>query len=319
MSAGIAAPSGDAAPALPSVAIALPLLDPTRPTRLAWISRGFALALVIAIIVQASQLNSSEIIAAAPDGIAFWFTFAALYLALPIADWVIFRGIWRLPPDGIVPILRKRIANELLFDYSGEAWFYLWARRRTGLTAAPFGAIKDVNLLSALASNLWTLVLLALAFPFIDTLSSGDYVGPATLSAGIAVGLSLLMFVFRRRLLTLTTAQCARILTIHAVRIMTTTCLLGLVWHLALPDVAVGVWLALSALRLLVSRLPMLPAKDLLFTSIAMVLLGNDAAISALLALTAGLTLSTHLLLGIGLWLGALVEGRGETTAEPAT
>lgn len=318
MTIGVAAPASEDTPVLPSVAEALPLLDPTRPTRLAWISRGFAMALVIAIIVQATQLDARAIIAAAPDGIAFWFAFAALYLALPIADWIIFRGLWRLPPDGIVPILRKRIANELLFDYSGEAWFYLWARRRTGLTTAPFGAIKDVNLLSALASNLWTLVLLALAFPFIDTLSDGDYVAPAMLSAGIAVGLSLLLFVFRRRLLTLTAAQCARILAIHAVRIMATTCLLGLVWHLALPDVAVGVWLALSALRLLVSRLPMLPAKDLLFTSIAMVLLGSDTAISALLALTAGLTLSTHLLLGIGLWLGALVEGRTEPKQEAA-
>lgn len=298
--------------AMPALADALPLLDPHRTTRLAWLSRGFALALIAAIILQAMQLDARAVAAAAPDNAAFWFAFAGLYLALPIADWIIFRGLWRLPPSGIVAILRKRIANELLFDYSGEAWFYFWARQRTALAEGAFGAIKDVNLLSALASNVWTLVLLVLAFPFIADLANGDYVVPALLSAGIAVALSLALLLFRRRLLTLPLPVCARILAIHIVRILITTSLLGLVWHLALPDVPVGIWLALAALRLLVMRLPLLPAKDLLFTSIIMLFLGSDAAISALLALTAGLSLVTHLILGSGLSLGAVFEARGD-------
>lgn len=296
---------------LPQPVEMLPLLDPGRPSRLAWASRAIALALIVAIIVQAGQIETATILAATPDGIGFWFAFAALYLALPVADWLIFRGLWQLPVAGIVPILRKRIANELLLDYSGEAYFYLWARRHAGLTSAPFGAIKDVNILSALASNLLTLALLAIAYPFIDHLFDGRYAGPAMVSAGVAVALSLALFAFRNRLLTLSKRACLSILAVHLVRIILTTSLLGLVWHLALPDVPVGLWLALAALRLLVTRLPMLPAKDLLFTSIAMFLLGSDTAVAAVLALTAGLTLSTHLVLGTGLWLAALVEGRG--------
>lgn len=308
MSAQSTARPGDGLDPLAPLNEALPLLDPHRSSRFAWLSRCFALLLLVAIIVQAMQLDARAVTAVAPNNMRFWFAFAGLYLALPIADWIIFRGLWRLPLAGILPILRKRVANELLFDYSGEAWFYFWARQRTAHAEGAFGAIKDVNLLSALASNLWTLILLIVAFPFITSLSDGDYVVPALLSAGIAVALSLALLLFRRRLLTLPLRSCGRIFGIHVVRILLTTLLLGLVWHLALFDVPVGTWITLAALRLLVMRLPMLPAKDLLFTGIVMMLMGSDDAISALVALTAGLTLSTHIVIGAGLWLKEVLD-----------
>ena len=53
-------------------------------------------------------------------------------------------------------------------------------------------------------------------------------------------------------------------------------------------------WLFLAAARLLVSRLPLVPNKDLLFANVAILLIGQDDALSELVAFTAALTLATH-------------------------
>ncbi len=58
----------------------------------------------------------------------------------------------------------------------------------------------------------------------------------------------------------------------------------------------VGMWLFLAAGRLLVSRLPLVPNKDLLFANFAIILIGQGEALSELVAFTAALTLFAHVL-----------------------
>ena len=55
--------------------------------------------------------------------------------------------------SGLIALHKKRISNEVLLGYSGEAYFYAWARQRSQMVAAPFGAVKDVSILSAIAGN----------------------------------------------------------------------------------------------------------------------------------------------------------------------
>jgi hypothetical protein len=89
--------------------------------------------------------------------------------------------------------------------------------------------------------------------------------------------------------------------------------LLALMWHFALPAVPLGLWLLLAATRLLVSRLPLVPNKDLLFANLAIVLIGQGDAVSRLVAFTAALTLLVHvaLLAAMGLYaLAARLGGR---------
>ena len=72
-------------------------------------------------------------------------------------------------------------------------------------------------------------------------------------------------------------------------------------WHLALPGVALQWWLLLATLRMLLSRLPLLPNKDIVFAGLAVFLIGHDAEIGALMTLMASLILCTHLFMGLGL------------------
>jgi hypothetical protein len=86
---------------------------------------------------------------------------------------------------------------------------------------------------------------------------------------------------------------------IHTVRIAVATLLTAYAWHLVLPDVGLQWWVLLSALRMLVSRLPLLPNKDIVFAGLAVFLIGHDAEIGALMTMMASLILATHLVLGL--------------------
>jgi len=88
---------------------------------------------------------------------------------------VIFRRLWRIPAEGAVALARKYVGNELLLGYIGEAYFYAWARQRAPLVGAPFGAIKDVAILSAMVGNAATIAIMAAAYPFIGWLQGGKY------------------------------------------------------------------------------------------------------------------------------------------------
>src|SRR3546814_5355045 len=75
---------------------------------------------------------------------------------------------------------------------------------------------------------------------------------------------------------------------VHIGRLMLTTLLSGVMWHSALPAVSMGWLLILATLQLLVTRLPFVPNKDLVFASVALFLIGHDGAIGPLIAMIAG-------------------------------
>ena len=227
-------------------------------------------------------------------GPAFWVTFALIYFAQPLFDWVIFARLWRLPPSGLGVLLRKVVLNEIVLGYSGEAYFYLWARSRTELTGAPFAAIKDVNVLSALAANALAVAMLgvsALILPGLDLLR---LVEPMLWSGAAVVALSLLILLARRRVFSLGRRDLGFVASVHVARLIVVAALTVLLWRIALPEIAVSVWIVLFTIRLVVARLPFLPSKDLAFAGLA-VAFGVQAKVGLLLATCAVVTLLAHL------------------------
>jgi hypothetical protein len=167
------------------------------------------------------------------------------------------------------------------------------------MTSAPFGAVKDVAILSAMAANLVTLVLMMLAYPLLGTLHLG--VDPRALLASVAVMLviSSAVLLFRKKLLSLPAADLRYVTGIQMLRVIATLLLTGWCWHLALPAEPVQMWILLSAMRMLLSRLPFLPNKDVVFAGVAVFLIGHDAEVGALMTMMASLLLVTHLGLGL--------------------
>ncbi|WP_327753934.1 hypothetical protein VVT58_19640 (plasmid) [Sphingobium sp. SJ10-10] len=301
-----------AAPIDPALLDPRPLIQSGRNwTR--WAGPLVSVLILVVALHQFRGLDPASLWALVPGGIAFWAAFALYYLAGPLSEWVIFRRLWSIPPDGFAALLRKLVSNEILLGYLGEVYFYAWARRHAKITTAPFGAIKDVTILSALVGNGVTLVMVAFAVPLLGAVDARLNTWEVGGSILFVLATSLVAMLLRKRLFTLPRKALWMVAAIHLLRIVATTVLAAMMWHMLLPDIALSWWILLGTLRQLVSRLPFLPNKDVVFAGMAAFLIGRDSEIVSAMALMASLILAAHLLVGITLGAtGLLRESRAQ-------
>ena len=273
---------------------------------------ALSLLVIAAAVYQARGLHLADITALVPETPMFWLVFAVSYLAGPGSEWVIFHRLWNAGPRAFGALVRKLIYNEMLVGYLGEVYFYGWARRNMKLAAAPFGAVKDVAVLSAVAGNVLTLAFLVAALPFVRRLPLADHAGAIGWSLAFVIGTSLAIMLWRGAIFSLERAELRFVMLVHVARILATTALNALLWHLVLPTVPLVWWLVLATIRLLISRLPFVPNKDVVFAGVAVIALGQDVELAALMAMMAALILTTHLLAGLTFAVCDLVAGEGD-------
>lgn len=275
-----------------------PLIKETRNwTR--WISPAISLAILAAVMLEIDGLGFRQLADMVPTSPLFWIVFLCYYFAGPTSEWIIYRRLWRIPASGFVALIRKLISNEILIGYLGEVYFYAWARQRGDIAHSPFGAIKDVTILSGMVGNGITLVLLAVLYPSFGSLELGSAAQTVYLSIGVILLSTFLVMLFRNRLFSLPLAELWMISFIHFIRIVVVTLSSALLWHLVLPDIAISWWLLLASARLFISRLPLLPNKDILFAGMAVFFIGYDAQITSLLTMMASIILVFHIGLGL--------------------
>jgi hypothetical protein len=235
-------------------------------------------AISIAILGAALwQLHSQDWHALAgfiPRSPLIWLVLGINYLSGPIGDWVIFRKLWRIPVEGIFPLIKKMIGNQILLSYVGEVYFYDWARRHVRMEGSPFGAVKDVAILSAIAGYAMTLIMLAMAWPYVTKFGFGIDQSMLKWSLAIMLGTGLAITLFRNRLLSLPRGDLLFVLGVHMARLVANTVLTAVLWSLMLPAVPLSSWLILSTGRLLVTRLPLIPNQEIAFAG-ALALLGG--------------------------------------------
>jgi len=277
-----------------------------------WIGPLVALGFLGVVFFEVRNLDFAHFLAKIPSLPSFWLLFFAYYFSGPVSEWFIYRRLWNIPLSGLVALVRKFISNEILLGYLGEIYFYAWARRSADIHASPYGAIKDVTILSALIGNGFTLLILALLYPLFHTLDFGGVANTAYYSIGFVLLTSLVIMVLRNRLFSLAGSELRFISYIHAVRIIFTTAAIALMWHLLLPDVDFRWWLLLAAGRLLISRLPFLPNKDIMFAALAITIIGHDSEIAELIALITSLLLMTHLVMATILSVPEIIRKRSK-------
>ena len=285
-------------------------LEPVEKIKRRWpmiLGGGLTLLMILSLGRELFGAGLSGLTRNLPANPLFYLVFLVYYLGPPTFDYVIFRRLWRIPLDGMAALHKKRISNEVLLGYTGEAYFYAWARQRTQMVAAPFGAVKDVLILSAIAGNAVTLLVMAIALPLFIGLLTPDYQWAALGSVALLVATSLPFFIFSKRVFSLPRRELIWVFGVHCLRILFGSLLISLAWHLAMPGVPVGVWLLMAAGRLLVWRLPLIPNKELAFSFIAGIVIGEGQALSELMALIAGLTLLMHVLLIAGFSIQAVI------------
>lgn len=287
--------AADLAPRLdPAPAPTEPAIRPASPWG-AWAGGLLAMGLLAAALLQLKGASTEALATVRSLSPAVWAVFAILYLIQPAADFVIYRRLWRLPAAGFGVMARKVVINETILGYSGEAYFYLWARRRPGLSRAPFGAVKDVNLISALAANVLILLMLPTAIVALEGAGLARQFGPAVWPGLLVVVASFGVLLFARQVFSLTRRELAFVSAAHAVRLAAATALTLLLWSLALPEVSLAVWWVLMTGRLVLARVPFLANKDLLFANLLLALFGPGSPTALLLATLAIVTLIAHI------------------------
>ncbi len=269
-----------------------------------WATPALSVALLGSV---AWHLRDVDIRDAIPTNPLFWLALLSYWFAPILADFVIYRRLWAIPYEGLIALSRKQVGNSLLFDLLGEAYFYGWARKKLDMATSPFGAVKDVTILSAMVGNGCTLVLMALAWPYIGSLDLGVAGTAVAASIGVVVLVSILIVLFGKRLFSLSKADLWWIAGVHLLRVLATTGLIALAWSLYSPQVALGTWALLATAKLMASRLPLFVNTEVIFANIVIWFLGKDSQIEQVVGVVTILILSIHLAAAAVLAIGDLV------------
>ena len=273
-----------------------------------WLGALLSLLMVVGVGHELLDKGLTGLTRTAPASWIFYIFFILKYMVGPTFDFIIYRRLWNIPWSGMIALHRKRIANDVVLGYSGEAYFYAWARQRTKMVAAPFGAVKDVSILSAMAGNAMTLLLLALALPLASELLTPAQFKTGLVSAAVIAVMSVPFLLLSRRVFSLQRRELWEVFGIHGARLIADSLLVAVDWAFAMPGVGPGTWILLAAARMLVSRLPFVPNKDLLFAGFAIILIGQGEALTELLSFMAALTLLIHAVLIAGFGILGLVR-----------
>ncbi len=268
-----------------------------------WLGAVLSVLMVVGIGYELLDKGLAGLTRTAPASWLFYLIFVLRYMVGPTFDFIIYRRLWNIPWSGMIALNRKRIANDVVLGYSGEAYFYAWARQRTKMVAAPFGAVKDVSILSALAGNAITLLLVAIALPLATDMLSPAEFKTGLISAAVVLGMSLPFLLLSRRVFSLGRKELWQVFGIHVARLLADSLLIAVAWAVALPGVGFGTWVLLAAARMLVSRLPLIPSQDVVFASFAILLIGRGDALTEMLSFMAALTLLIHAILIAGFGL----------------
>lgn len=230
---------------------------------------GLVTALTAYVAVALWNLGWTAIWAALPRDWTFYAVAVVLFTVQPIADVIIYRRLWGIGSVlGPMVMLRKRFFNLMIIDYSGEGWLFTWARRHMpNQDAFILHTIKDSNLLSASASLLVLIALIAglvAAGPRQVSLPAHDIVAIGSLCV-VSVLPVLGYLMVRQRMTVLSVSDLTFVFTVHLVRAILNNALAVLLWARGLPEAPFIALLELLALRLLVSRVPFLGNRDLVF------------------------------------------------------
>ncbi len=257
---------------------------------------------------------------------------------------LIFNLIWKKPVRTLFPAcLTKYVLDKNVMDMTGDVYLLGWARSNVSCPAGDILKVwKDNFLLSSTASIFEAALLLGIF------LAGGWVAGPKswlstqwgyaalTTLAGAVVAVFLIRF--RKRIFFLDRRTLAAVFLLHLTRLLVVQALQVGQWAAALPQVPLAKWLELLAAQIVISNIPFLPTKNLVFfgagLEISKRLALSSASVAAMfLAATATNQVLSLLGFGTAAWVlrrrkarnglvkeessGGLAEGAKDVPDEP--
>lgn len=261
--------------------------------------RLLTLGVVAYLVYRLGQLGWSDLLASLPTSPWFYGLFVVIYLTQPLAELITYRQIWPVPSgSGLRALIRKRVFNEEMAGYSGEVYFFWWLYKKLGIAQAEaFKAVRDVNILSSVASMTTAALLLAVmgGSGILDLSRIFGDVTQAQILIGLVlvIALGVVLYRFRTYLFALPKPTAYSILGIHYGRLVVVNALFLVQWSVGVPDIGIVIWLTYLCLLIVLNRVPFLPSKDLFFLSLGMGL--SDTLGQATVAI-AGMLLTSSVL-----------------------
>ena len=265
---------------------------------------ALGLLMIGLLVIQVRAIGWETIARVWPSSPWFYALFAASYIGPILTEIVIYHRLWHVGLASAPFFLRKRVMNEALFGYSGEAYAVWWANAHAHGPYTPLQVVKDVNILSGIVSNIGTLALCAATLLLADGVKLASAAsaarGPALLGAMAFLLAVTLFLLLRPKLFSLPPRTRAFIASLHTLRLVTGVMMMMALWSIALPGHGLALWLTLAAWRNFIARLPFVPQKDLLFVNLAILSLGHGGReVAAILALVSAMTLVAHLVVAL--------------------
>lgn len=269
---------------------------------------------VIYLIGRVSEIGWSEVRRSLPESIWFYLLFGVMYLVIPLSELVSYRVMrWPIGVSSLPMFVRKRVYNYAVMSYSGEAYMFLWAKRHLSFKGRQIlSMVKDNNLLSGLASNTFTLLLVAAFFATgqLDTITRAEPDAGSYIAATVLVGVLMVLVVLglNRRIMSVPFPMAAKITGIHAARVVLILLLQTAQWAVVFPHVPFLTWMLFLTAQMVLTRLPFLPNQDLMMVGLGMSLThyvdAPEAAVAGMFlvsgALFQAVNLGSFLLTSVG-------------------
>ena len=240
----------------------------------------FALGIVAYLIFELRGVSWTEIVAALPVHPLFYVFLLVLYFLVPFAELCVYRITWTFDAwRSVSAFLKKRIYNTDVLGYSGELYFYTWARKNVGLSDLDIlKTIRDQNIVSSAASTM-VAVVLVVVFLFTGQINVAEWIGQqetAYLVGGAvtAVLLTVLAVRLRKYLFSMAFKTANLIFLVHLARNVVGQMFQIGMWAVAMPEVPLPVWLTFAAASIIVTRIPFIPNHDLIFLGLGVSLSG---------------------------------------------
>ncbi len=248
---------------------------PAGKKMLTWSQRLFLLAILIWLIYQLTEIGWGRVWNDLPTQFAFYLLFVLMYFQLPLFEVLIYRVSWAFNSLKSIPIfLLKRVYNSDLLGYSGEVYFYMWARKHLSLGDRDiFMIIKDNNIISSIASTIVAFGLLSV-FLFTGQIVILEQIvdqNQAYFWGGILITalIAFLFIRFRRFVITMAMRNAYKIFGIQMFRLTLLHTMNVLMYYVVIPDAPLHVWFTLISVEIILSRIPFLPNRDLIFVGLS--------------------------------------------------
>lgn len=275
----------------------------------------FIAGILAYLIYQLTEIGWQRVWESLPVTPWFYILFLFLYFALPVSEQFIYGtslkfSFWK----GLPVFIQKKIYNADVLGYSGEAYFFVWAKKNLEESAGYiFGVIKDNNIISSITSTLVAAILLSI-FLYVSQINLQEvldinrryfYYG-----AGIVVLILISLVFFRNYIITMPMETAGKIFGIHLARLFFVYSVEIIQWMIVMPEVPLYIWFTYMGIKIISTRIPFLPSRDLLF-------IGASLEISKFLDVSgagiAGILLASNVLtklVNLGLYLVLAFRGK---------